>query len=65
MVRDDLRSNEKEEFNNVFATIYNVELLFEEEPFFLIDRIAEELNEICGKTDINNSDDTLTSFFFT
>ncbi|KGR84252.1 hypothetical protein [Lysinibacillus odysseyi] len=49
MVRDDLRSNEKEEFNNVFATIYNVELLFEEEPFFLIDRIAEELNEICGK----------------
>jgi transposase len=49
-------------FDKVFATAYNVELLFEQKPVFTIRRISDALKKQLGSVNVIEEED-ITSFF--
>lgn len=59
----DLGQNDHSELDKVFATVYSVELLFDKEPTFSIERILKDLKNQFVTVDAID-DVTVTSLFF-
>lgn len=63
MGKNEINGIDQSELDKSFATVYSVELLFDKEPIFPIERILEDLKNQSETVDVID-DETVTSFFF-